>query len=79
MTFSVKEALQESLVQILQPKRQVDVQRDVMDVMEALRLCHPYVITFCGVNRVGKSTNLAKVSEVKGRPCILATDVQGKE
>uniref|UniRef100_A0A8C5MXL1 SRP receptor subunit alpha n=1 Tax=Leptobrachium leishanense TaxID=445787 RepID=A0A8C5MXL1_9ANUR len=59
VTSAVKQALQESLVQILQPKRRVDVLRDVM---EAQRLRHPYVITFCGVNGVGKSTNLAKIS-----------------
>lgn len=60
VTSAVKQALQESLVQILQPKRRVDVLRDVM---ESQRLRRPYVITFCGVNGVGKSTNLAKVSE----------------
>ncbi|XP_053547514.1 signal recognition particle receptor subunit alpha [Bombina bombina] len=59
VTSAVKQALQESLVQILQPKRRVDVLRDVM---EAQRLHRPYVITFCGVNGVGKSTNLAKIS-----------------
>ncbi|XP_068096416.1 signal recognition particle receptor subunit alpha [Hyperolius riggenbachi] len=58
VTSSVKQALQESLVQILQPKRRVDVLRDVM---ESQRLRRPYVITFCGVNGVGKSTNLAKI------------------
>uniref|UniRef100_A0A3P8UKD5 SRP receptor subunit alpha n=1 Tax=Cynoglossus semilaevis TaxID=244447 RepID=A0A3P8UKD5_CYNSE len=56
---TVKQALQESLVQILQPKRRVDILRDVM---EAQRLQRPFVITFCGVNGVGKSTNLAKIS-----------------
>ncbi|XP_056399966.1 signal recognition particle receptor subunit alpha [Hyla sarda] len=56
---AVKQALQESLVQILQPKRRVDVLRDVM---ESQRMRRPYVITFCGVNGVGKSTNLAKIS-----------------
>ncbi|XP_075695281.1 signal recognition particle receptor subunit alpha [Rhinoderma darwinii] len=59
VTSAVKQALQESLVQILQPKRRVDVLRDVM---ESQRMRHPYVITFCGVNGVGKSTNLAKIS-----------------
>lgn len=59
VTSAVKQALQESLVQILQPKRRVDVLRDVM---ESQRLRRPYVITFCGVNGVGKSTNLAKIS-----------------
>ncbi|XP_015277993.1 PREDICTED: signal recognition particle receptor subunit alpha [Gekko japonicus] len=32
------------------------------DVMDAQRHRRPYVITFCGVNGVGKSTNLAKIS-----------------
>ncbi|KAG8568188.1 hypothetical protein GDO81_013909 [Engystomops pustulosus] len=59
VTSAVKQALQESLVQILQPKRRVDVLRDVL---ESQRMRRPYVITFCGVNGVGKSTNLAKIS-----------------
>nr|XP_056716276.1 signal recognition particle receptor subunit alpha isoform X1 [Euleptes europaea] len=59
VTSTVKQALQESLVQILQPQRRVDVLRDVMDAQRHYR---PYVITFCGVNGVGKSTNLAKIS-----------------
>lgn len=56
---TVKQALQDSLVQILQPKRRVDILRDVMEAQSQRR---PFVITFCGVNGVGKSTNLAKVS-----------------
>uniref|UniRef100_A0A7N5ZRX4 SRP54-type proteins GTP-binding domain-containing protein n=1 Tax=Anabas testudineus TaxID=64144 RepID=A0A7N5ZRX4_ANATE len=56
---TVKQALQDSLVQILQPKRRVDILRDVMEAQSQRR---PYVITFCGVNGVGKSTNLAKIS-----------------
>uniref|UniRef100_A0AAR2JEB9 SRP54-type proteins GTP-binding domain-containing protein n=1 Tax=Pygocentrus nattereri TaxID=42514 RepID=A0AAR2JEB9_PYGNA len=56
---TVKQALQESLVQILQPKRRVDILRDVL---EARAQRKPFVITFCGVNGVGKSTNLAKIS-----------------
>ncbi|KAJ6656035.1 hypothetical protein lerEdw1_004440 [Lerista edwardsae] len=59
VTSTVKQALQESLVQILQPQRRVDVLRDVMDAQRHRR---PYVITFCGVNGVGTSTNLAKIS-----------------
>ncbi|XP_060780022.1 signal recognition particle receptor subunit alpha isoform X2 [Neoarius graeffei] len=55
----VKQALQDALVQILQPKRRVDILRDVL---EAQAQHKPFVITFCGVNGVGKSTNLAKVS-----------------
>ncbi|KAM3616074.1 uncharacterized protein V6R79_011927 [Siganus canaliculatus] len=56
---TVKLALQDSLVQILQPKRRVDILRDVMEARSQRR---PFVITFCGVNGVGKSTNLAKIS-----------------
>ncbi|XP_022541696.2 signal recognition particle receptor subunit alpha [Astyanax mexicanus] len=56
---TVKQALQDSLVQILQPKRRVDILRDVL---EARAQRKPFVITFCGVNGVGKSTNLAKIS-----------------
>ena len=58
---TVKQALQDSLVQILQPKRRVDILRDVMEAQSQRR---PFVITFCGVNGVGKSTNLAKVSTI---------------
>ncbi|XP_064157229.1 signal recognition particle receptor subunit alpha [Anguilla rostrata] len=56
---TVKQALQDSLVQILQPKRRVDILRDVLEARSQRR---PFVITFCGVNGVGKSTNLAKIS-----------------
>ncbi|XP_051725473.1 signal recognition particle receptor subunit alpha [Ctenopharyngodon idella] len=56
---TVKQALQDSLVQILQPKRRVDILRDVLDARSQRK---PFVITFCGVNGVGKSTNLAKIS-----------------
>ncbi|XP_069750535.1 signal recognition particle receptor subunit alpha isoform X2 [Narcine bancroftii] len=59
VTSTVKQALQESLVQILQPKRRVDILRDVVEAQKQRR---PFVITFCGVNGVGKSTNLAKIS-----------------
>nr|XP_039248695.1 signal recognition particle receptor subunit alpha-like [Styela clava] len=55
---TVKQCLNESLVQILTPKRRVDILRDVLDAQRSKR---PYVITFCGVNGVGKSTNLAKI------------------
>uniref|UniRef100_A0A8C7MYW2 SRP receptor subunit alpha n=1 Tax=Oncorhynchus kisutch TaxID=8019 RepID=A0A8C7MYW2_ONCKI len=56
---TVKGALQDSLVQILQPKRRVDILRDVLEARSQRR---PFIITFCGVNGVGKSTNLAKIS-----------------
>jgi len=54
----VKAALEESLLTLLQPKKQVDVLRDAL---AAKRQSKPFVIAFCGVNGVGKSTNLAKV------------------
>lgn len=55
---TVKTTLTDALVQILSPKRRVDILRDAM---EAKRNNQPYVMTFCGVNGVGKSTNLAKI------------------
>jgi len=56
---TVKQSLNESLIKILTPKRRVDILRDVL---ESQRTGRPYVITFCGVNGVGKSTNLAKIT-----------------
>jgi len=58
LASTVKASLTESLVQILSPKRRVDILRDVY---ESQRQGRPYVMSFCGVNGVGKSTNLAKI------------------
>lgn len=58
VTSQVRSSMEDSLVKILTPKRRVDILRDVMQAKEEQR---PYVITFCGVNGVGKSTNLAKI------------------
>lgn len=44
---TVKNTLTESLVQILSPKRRVDILRDCMEAQKQLR---PYVMTFCGVS-----------------------------
>lgn len=55
---TVKMTLTDSLVQILSPKRRVDILRDAF---EAKKNSTPYVMSFCGVNGVGKSTNLAKI------------------
>ncbi|CAD5223127.1 unnamed protein product [Bursaphelenchus okinawaensis] len=55
----VREAMRESLVQLLTPKRRVDILRDIIHAKSEHR---PYVIVFCGVNGVGKSTNLAKIT-----------------
>lgn len=71
----VKTAVRESLIQLLTPKHRVDILRDVV---EAKRNGRPYVIVFCGVNGVGKSTNLAKITfwltENKHRVLIAAGD-----
>jgi len=58
VTATVKSALEESLLALLQPEKPVDVLRDAL---EAKRQGRPFIITFCGVNGVGKSTNLAKI------------------
>jgi len=55
---TVKTTLTDALVQILSPKRRVDILRDAMEAKKSNR---PYIMTFCGVNGVGKSTNLAKI------------------
>merc|ERR1711872_244911 len=55
---TVKDALTQSLMKLLTPKRRIDILRDVLEAKENKK---PYVITFCGVNGVGKSTNLAKI------------------
>jgi len=72
---TVKDTLNESLIQLLTPKRRVDIIRDVLEAKANKR---PYVITFCGVNGVGKSTNLAKICfwlvENKCRVLIAACD-----
>ena len=58
VTSTVKSALTESCIQILTPRRRIDILRDAMDSRER---GSPYVAVFCGVNGVGKSTNLAKI------------------
>ena len=55
----VRKALEESCSRLLASGRRVDVLRDALEAQQAGK---PYVIVFCGVNGVGKSTNLAKVS-----------------
>ena len=58
VTSTVRTALMESCTQILTPRRRVDILRDAV---EAHHRGVPYVAVFCGVNGVGKSTNLAKI------------------
>lgn len=55
---TIRSSITDALVHILSPKRRVDILRDCL---EAKRLQQPYVMAFCGVNGVGKSTNLAKI------------------
>merc|ERR1712110_465271 len=55
----INNAVQDSLTKILTPKRRVDILRDVVYAKQNDR---PYIVTFCGVNGVGKSTNLAKIT-----------------
>ena len=54
----IRASMEESLVQILSPKRRIDL---LHDANQSKKDSKPYVVTFCGVNGVGKSTNLAKV------------------
>lgn len=68
VSSTVKGALEESLLTLLRPKKQVDVLRDAL---EAKRQQRPFVVTFCGVNGVGKSTNLAKVKKLI---CLLSVE-----
>jgi len=72
---TVKDSLTASLMKLLTPKRRIDILRDVLEARENKK---PYVITFCGVNGVGKSTNLAKICfwliENKFKVLIAACD-----
>jgi signal recognition particle receptor subunit alpha len=55
----VKTALKDCLTSILTPKNNIDILAMALKRKEEGR---PFVITFIGVNGVGKSTNLAKVA-----------------
>ena len=55
---AIRGSMEESLVQILSPKKRIDILRDIMETRKKGK---PFVVVFCGVNGVGKSTNLAKV------------------
>jgi signal recognition particle receptor subunit alpha len=52
-----REALQEAVLNILNPNRTINILREIQ-----AKPVPPYVIVFCGVNGVGKSTNLAKIA-----------------
>ncbi|KAL1929233.1 hypothetical protein VTP01DRAFT_2292 [Rhizomucor pusillus] len=54
----VRDAMEASLRRILTPKTSLDILRDIEQAKKEKR---PYVVSFIGVNGVGKSTNLSKV------------------
>lgn len=60
VTKAVREALGNSLRQVLTPDRPVDILRDISAHKKA-RPGAPFTIVFMGANGVGKSTNLAKI------------------
>jgi signal recognition particle receptor subunit alpha len=74
---AVKAAMEEAITRILTPKRQIEILQEV-DALKKSSNPRPYVITFCGVNGVGKSTNLAKlcrlIVETGFTPMIAACD-----
>ncbi|KAL1283671.1 Signal recognition particle receptor subunit alpha -like protein [Trichinella pseudospiralis] len=56
----VRDAFRQCLVQLLlKPERNSSLLRDILQARQSARC---YSIVFCGVNGVGKSTNLAKVA-----------------
>jgi signal recognition particle receptor subunit alpha len=55
---TVIEAMGESITRLLTPKRTIDILRDARIAKQQKR---PYIITFVGVNGVGKTTSLAKI------------------
>lgn len=55
---TVRQTMEDSCVQLLTPKRRINILRDALDNKNN---SSPYTIVFCGVNGVGKSTNLAKI------------------
>lgn len=54
---TVRKALEDSVLSILTPSRNINILKQVKDKVNP-----PYTIVFCGVNGVGKSTNLAKIA-----------------
>lgn len=52
-----RDAVQGAVLSILNPSRTINILREIQSKQRP-----PYVIVFCGVNGVGKSTNLAKIA-----------------
>jgi len=57
VSSTVRKSLEEALTRILTSKQSTDILSDIESKKGSGR---PYVITYCGVNGVGKSTSLAK-------------------
>lgn len=57
VTTTVRGALDEALTRILTPRMQTDI---LADIRSKKGTGKPYVVVYCGVNGVGKSTSLAK-------------------
>ncbi len=57
VSTTMRRALEEALTRILTPRQSTDILADISAKKGTGR---PYVITYCGVNGVGKSTSLAK-------------------
>lgn len=58
VSATVRQALDDALTRILTPRQSVDILAEIAAKRASGR---PYVIAFCGVNGVGKSTSLAKI------------------
>lgn len=54
----IERGMTDALCRILRPRREINILRSVAAAQERKK---PYVIVFCGVNGVGKSTTLSKV------------------
>jgi signal recognition particle receptor subunit alpha len=71
---AVREELKKSIGRILSPNRVIDILSDIRNKKKGV----PHVITFCGVNGVGKSTNLAKIAnwliQNGVQVCVIACD-----
>jgi signal recognition particle receptor subunit alpha len=53
--------MQETITKILTPKKQIDL---LLEAKKAKNRGKTYIITFIGVNGVGKSTTLSKVAHL---------------
>ena len=71
LSATVKSALSSSIERLLTPANYIDILRDAL-ASKSRR--DPYIIVFCGINGVGKSTSLAKVGyylKTRGKLSIM--------